>query len=115
SRHFKKVHAVDFAPGMLERARQHAQACTNIHYLQTALTDLGALPTIDVAVAVNSIVMPSPVEQEQALREIARCLNPGGYFLGIVPAMDSVHYATMLLVDRAVSAGMPIDAARKNA
>lgn len=115
SQHFHTVYAVDFADGMLQRAKEHASECKNVCYLQTTLTDLTALPTIDVAVAVNSLVMPSPAEQEQALREIARCLKPGGWFLGIVPAMDAVHYATMLLVDRAVNAGMPIDAARKNA
>jgi SAM-dependent methyltransferase len=115
SQHFHTVHAIDFADGMLQRAKEHASACANVRYLQTSLLDLTALPPLDAAVAVNSLVMPSPVEQEQALGEIARCLKPGGCFLGIVPAMDSVHYATMLLVDRAVKAGMPIEAARKNA
>ncbi len=38
-----------------------------------------------------------------------------GHFLGIVPAMDAVHYYTMLLVDRARKAGMPADKARQNA
>ncbi len=49
------------------------------------------------------------------MREIRRCLKPGGYFLGILPAMDAVHYYTMLLLDRALAAGKPPAAARKNA
>ncbi len=116
SRHFKTVYAVDFAEGMLERARAHARACSNVRYLQASFTNLHALPEpVDVAVAVNSLVLPNPAELEDALREIGRVLKPEGYFLGILPAMDAVHYATMLLVDRALKAGKPIDAARKNA
>src|SRR5262249_57638419 len=42
-------------------------------------------------------------------------LRPGGAFVGIVPAIDAVHYLTMLLVDRARLTGMPQSAARKNA
>src|SRR5262249_49792098 len=42
-------------------------------------------------------------------------LRPSGVFLGIVPAMDAVHYYTMLLVDRALTAGKPLEVARKNA
>src|SRR5262249_41416398 len=40
---------------------------------------------------------------------------PSGTFLGIVPAMDAVHYYTLLLVERALERGMGIRAARKNA
>jgi SAM-dependent methyltransferase len=116
SRHFKKVYAVDFAQGMLERAREHARDCGNVHYMQASFADLRILPEpVDVAVAVNSLVLPNPAELEQALREIGRCLKPDGYFLGILPAMDAVHYSTMLLLDRALQSGKPIDAARKNA
>jgi len=32
-----------------------------------------------------------------------------------MPAMDAVHYYTMLLLDRALAAGKPLDAARRNA
>src|SRR5205807_4626397 len=39
----------------------------------------------------------------------------GGRFLGIVPAMDAVHYFTMLLIDRARARGLPPGKARQNA
>lgn len=116
SRHYRTVHAVDFAPGMLERAREQVRDCANVCFTQASFTQLHALPEpVDVAVAVNSLVLPNPEELDAALREIARCLKPGGVFLGIVPAIDAVHYYTMLLVDRARQAGMPIEIARKNA
>jgi ubiquinone/menaquinone biosynthesis C-methylase UbiE len=116
SRHFKTVYAVDFAEGMLERARQRVQDCTNVRFIQSSFTNLQMVPApIDVAVSVNSLVLPNPDDMETALGEIGRCLKPQGYFLGILPAMDAVHYYTMLLVDRARAAGKPVPMARKNA
>ena len=70
---------------------------------------------LDVAVAVNSLVLPDLDELEAALRAVRSTLRQGGHFLGIVPAMDGVHYYTMLLVDRARRAGMPLAMARRNA
>jgi SAM-dependent methyltransferase len=116
ARHYKTVYAVDFAEGMLERARERAEGCTNVRFVQASFMNLQVLPEpVDVAVAVNSLVMPRPEDQDNALREIRRCLKPEGIFLGILPAMDAVHYYTMLLVDRARQAGMPLDMARVNA
>lgn len=113
---FGKVIAVDFAEGMLERARQRCRALKNIVWRQGDLTRPDTLDVqVDVAVAINSLVMPDVLDQEAALRQIHHCLRPGGAFLAIVPAMDAVHYHTMLLLDRALSSGKPMDAARKNA
>jgi SAM-dependent methyltransferase len=113
---FQKVFAVDFASEMLQRARERCQGLSNIHFLQRNLTDLAPLAgQVDVAIAVNSLVMPDIVDLEESLRQIHHSLRPGGVFLGIVPAMDAVHYYTMLLVDRALAAGKPMAVARKNA
>jgi SAM-dependent methyltransferase len=113
--HFEEVYAVDFAPGMLERARQRAAGLKPVTFLERRLTDLGDLAgRVDVAVAVNSLVLPDVRELEEALRQVRATLRPGGHFLGIVPAMDAVHYHTMLLLDRALRTGMPAKAARRN-
>jgi SAM-dependent methyltransferase len=101
---------------MLARARERCRDLPNVEFLQTSLTDLHALAgRLDVAVAVNSLVMPVLADLEKALEQIHRTLRPGGHFLGIVPAIDGVHYQTMLLVDRARRAGLPDDKARQNA
>lgn len=113
---FATVHAVDFAEGMLLHARQRCSDRTNVRFHVADLSDLGFLHgQLDVAVAVNSLVMPDVRKLDAALVEIRRCLKPGGRFLGIVPAIDGVHYWTMLLVDRALRRGMPPEAAEKNA
>lgn len=113
---FGHVHAVDFAPGMLRRARERCAGLTTITYHERRLTDLGELAgQIDVAVAVNSLVQPTVGEIDAVLRQARATLRPGGVFLGIVPAMDAVHYHTMLLIDRARERGMPEGQARHNA
>lgn len=116
ARRFRQVHAIDFAPGMLARARQRCHGLLNVCFLQTRLTELQSLTQqIDVALAVNSLVQPSVQEIEIALEQIRAVLRPGGRFLGIVPAMDGVHYHTMLLLDRARRTGMPEKQAKQNA
>jgi SAM-dependent methyltransferase len=115
SRHYRTVYAVDFAEGMLQRARERVQDRTNIQFVQARFDNLSAIAEpVDVAVAVNSLVQPTPEAAETALLEIRRILKPDGVFLGILPAMDAVHYYTMLLLDRAGMAGRPVEATRKN-
>ena len=113
---FGKVVAIDFAEGMLARARERCAGIENVEFQQRSLTDLESLAgSLDVATAINSIVMPDVSVQEKVLLQIRRSLRPEGVFMGILPAMDAVHYYTMLLVDRAMAAGKPIEMARKNA
>jgi SAM-dependent methyltransferase len=114
--HFQQVIAVDFAEGMLKRARERCQGLNNVEFAQRSLTDLSSLAgAVDVAVSVNSLVMPDVGDLETCLQQIRECLRPGGVFVGILPAMDAVHYFTMLLLDRARQTGMGLKQARKNA
>jgi SAM-dependent methyltransferase len=116
ARQFERVHAVDFASGMLKRARERCLGLSNIQFHERTLTDLAPLlGQVDVVVAINSLVQPTVAEIETVLAQVRLILRPGGQFLGIVPAMDAVHYHTMLLVDRARRTGMPEEAARANA
>ena len=116
AKRFGKVIGIDFAEGMLARARERCAGIENVEFQKRSLTDLESLAgSLDVATAVNSIVMPDVAEQEKVLVQIRRSLRPEGVFMGILPAMDAVHYYTMLLVDRALALGKPIEMARKNA
>jgi SAM-dependent methyltransferase len=113
---FQRVVAVDFAEGMLQRARETCAKYRNVEFLQRSFTDLQSLnEQVDVAVAVNSLVLPHVGQLEKALSSIHDILKLGGHFLGIVPAIDGVHYFTMLLHDRARQVGMPETKARQNA
>jgi SAM-dependent methyltransferase len=116
SERFARVLAIDFAPDMLRRARERARGLGNVEFHQFGLTDLAPLANqAHVAVAINSLVMPDVGQIEATLGQVRRLLKPGGVFLGIVPAMDAVHYHTMLLLDRARRLGMPEEKARQNA
>jgi SAM-dependent methyltransferase len=114
--HFGRVIAVDFAEGMLARARQRCEGLANVEFHKRELTELSEFAgRVDVAVAVNSLVLPDTAALDAALGAIFATLRPGGHFLGIVPAIDAVHYFTMLLLDRARQTGMPEQQARRNA
>ena len=115
AKHYHQVYAVDFAAGMLERARQTAAGLVNIEFVHASLNTLELPERVDVAVAVNSLVMPDMRDLQSSLERVHAMLKPRGIFLGIVPAIDAVHYYTMLLQDRALASGKPPAAARKNA
>jgi SAM-dependent methyltransferase len=116
AKQFNRVIAVDFAAGMLERARERCAGLSNVEFHHRSLTDLTPWRgQVDVACAVNSLVMPRLEDIERVLEQVRTILRPGGVFLGIVPAMDAVHYQTLLLVDRARQTGMPEAMARRNA
>jgi SAM-dependent methyltransferase len=113
---FGRVIAVDFADGMLDRARERCRGLANVEFHKGEFTELNRFAgQVDVAVAVNSLVLPDTAALDAALRAIHGTLREDGHFLGIVPAMDAVHYFTMLLLDRARLSGMPPDKARQNA
>jgi SAM-dependent methyltransferase len=104
---FGTIVAVDFAPGMIARARARLGTdAARVEFRMSSLDDLDDLiGQFDVAVAINSLVMPDVRAIDRALRAIRGALRPNGRFLGTVPAMDAIHYHTMLLMDRALEAG----------
>lgn len=104
---FGRVVALDFAPGMLRQARARlGRRADRIEWLNRPMHELDDLEgQIDVAVAVNSVVMPDTRDIDRALAAIFRVLKPGGLFLGVVPSIDAIHYSTMLVMDRALDQG----------
>lgn len=116
ARRFQTVWAVDFAPAMIAAARQASEGLANVRFFERPFADLSPLHgQIDVATSINSLVLPDLQELEAALFEMRRCLRPRGRLFAVVPSIDSVHYHTMLLVDRALSSGKPLEMARRSA
>jgi SAM-dependent methyltransferase len=116
---FKRVVALDFAPGMIAKARKRLEAdrkADKVTFLVRGMDDLDDFQgAFDVAVAVNSIVMPDVRDIDRTLLAIRASLKPGGVFLGILPAMDAIHYHTMLLNDEALDRGLDPEEAERHA
>ena len=115
---FKRVIALDFAPGMIQRAKERIgpEAGDRVVFLQRPMHELDDLvEQIDVAVAVNSLVMPDVRVIDRTLRAAHASLLPGGQFLGIVPSIDAIAYHIMLLVDNGLDRGMTLREAERSA
>lgn len=112
---FGRVVALDFAPGMIARARERlGPLASEVVFENRPMHDLDDYAgQFDVVVAVNSVVMPDVRLIDRTLSAIHASLRPGGQFLGVVPAMDAIHYHTMLLMDQALDRGQePAEAER---
>jgi SAM-dependent methyltransferase len=105
---FGEVTALDFAPGMIARARKRlGRRAKQVTFHTRPMHDLDDLAgRFDVAFAVNSIVMPDTRDIDRTLAAIRGCLKPGGRLVGVVPAIDAIHYATMLIMDRGLDEGL---------
>ncbi len=114
---FDAVTALDFAPGMIARSKERlGPDAEQVTFLKRAMHELDDLQgRFDVAVAVNSIVMPDVRLIDRTLRAVHACLKPGGLFLGLVPAIDAIHYHTMLLMDRTLDQGKEPEEAERYA
>lgn len=100
AQHFGRVVALDFSRGMLRNARRNVDA-KNVSFHRADLADLRRFrDSFDVAVAVNSILAPSPRRVDRMLRQIWTTLVQGGTFFGVFPAMDSILYHAMLVLER---------------
>lgn len=114
---FASVTALDFAAAMIRRSRARLGArADQVTFLNRPMYELAdQVGRFDVAVAVNSLVMPDVRDIDRALAAIRASLRTGGVFLGVVPAMDAVHYSTMLVMDRALDEGLEPEEAEARA
>ncbi len=114
---FGKVVALDFAPAMVAKAKKRlGDRAGGVTFLTRKMHELDDFrEAFDVAVAVNSVVMPDTREIDRTLLAVRSSLKPGGAFLGILPAMDAIHYHTMLLHDEALGRGLDEDEAERHA
>jgi SAM-dependent methyltransferase len=106
---FGKVIALDFAPAMLARARARLapDRAARVSFLERPMHELDELAgQLDVAVAVNSLVMPDVRLIDRTLKSIRNSLKSGGMFMGIVPSIDAIAYHLMLVVDRMLDSGL---------
>jgi len=114
---FGRVIALDFAPGMITRSKKRlGKSASNVEFINRSMFELEDLAgRLDVAVAVNSIVMPDVRDIDKTLSAIHRSLKPDGRFFAVLPAMDAIHYHTMILHDHALDRGLSPEEAERHA
>jgi SAM-dependent methyltransferase len=112
---FGEVYALDFAPGMIKRSKERlGPQADQVEFLNRTMDDLGEFPgKFDLAVAINSLVMPDVRDIERTLKAIHAAMKPDGVFLGVVPSIDAIHYHTMLLYDRELDKGEDVTEAER--
>ena len=93
------------------RSRSQPPGVTFLERPMHELDDLAG--QLDVAVAINSLVMPDVRLIDRTLRSIRASLKPGGLFLGVVPSIDTIYYHLLLLMDQALDQGLEPKEARR--
>ena len=114
---FGRVIAIDFAPGMITKAKKRlGKAANQVEFLTRPMYELDDLTgRLDIAIAVNSIVMPDVRDIDRTLAAIRKAMKPNGIFYAVLPAMDAIHYHTMILHDQALDRGLEPEEAERHA
>jgi len=100
AKRFKLAVCTDFSEKMIENARARNNL-PNVTFQIKNTVNLRSLHNkFNVAVSVNSIIMPSIIDVDKALKQVYRCLLKKGTFLGIFPSLDSDIYRASLTFDR---------------
>lgn len=113
---FGEVIALDFAAEMLTQCRERLgpESSKKVRFLNRAMHELDDLAgTLDVAVSVNSLVMPDLRVVDKTLRNIFAALKPGGRFLGVVPSIDAIHHHSLMLWDAYLDQGYSMEEAER--
>jgi len=101
SKTFKHVTAIDFSPSMVEKTAQRSRKFKNVTCAVGDMRDLQKYHNkFDVAVSINSIILPTHEEVTQMLKEAYKVLKPKGLFFGVFPSMDAQLYIAMLTFQR---------------
>ncbi|MFH1916860.1 MAG: methyltransferase domain-containing protein [Nanoarchaeota archaeon] len=115
SKHFGHVTAIDFSEKMVEVTGEKCKAMENVVVLKQDMRDLQIFYNqFDVAVAVNSFVLPSIIDIRKMFLETFKILKPGGKLIGIFPSINSDLYRAMLTFDMQYEETKKEDEAMKN-
>jgi len=113
---FKKVVGIDFSKKMVGYARKKNKKYANASFFHADMRNLKKFHnSFDLAIAVNSILLPSSKDVNKTLKEIYKVLKPGGKFIAIVPAMEPYLYQSLLIIDKEIKKGKNQARAREKA
>lgn len=103
---FKNVVAVDISRELLHQAQQRPYG--NISFRQLDLTQSRlSLPKADFVFCCNVAMLPEIEKTHAIIRNAQRALRPGGTAAFVLPALDSVLYASWRLIEVYRKEGVP--------
>jgi len=112
AKQFEKVVGFDFSPKMVELSKQKVKDAKNVTVLVRDARDLTEFHNqFDVAIAVNSIILPKITDVEKMFLETHAVLKEGGILLGVFPAMEALLYRALLVQEKAMADGLSEEAA----
>lgn len=101
ARLFRRVVAIDYAPRMVATARKRYAHLSHVSFAVADMRELSRYHgRFDVAVAVNSVLLPSSRDVRRMLREAYATLKPGGLLFGVFPSLESEVYIGLLTFER---------------
>ena len=113
---FGQVLAIDISPKCLKRAARQCAGYSNIDYINLDLSaEKIKLPKYDFGVSVNALLSPSLESRLQFIDISTQNLNNGGYFLLVVPALESALLGNQRLIEWNVKDGMTPGRAQRSA
>ncbi len=99
---FSDVVAIDISETMIEVAKKNHKFGNLSFFVRDARNLEEFYDKFDIAVAVNSIIVPSLKDIEKMISEIYKTLKNGGKLLAVFPAMESILYQAMLVHESAL-------------
>lgn len=97
---FRHVYAYDISEKCIGQARNNCSKFRNIDYIKADLAKRTVkMPNADLALCVNSVIMPSISQRHRYFRNISEHLNPGGHLVLVVPSFESAIYAKIRLIE----------------
>lgn len=103
---FSTVVGIDFSPKMIEFAGERVRGLSNVQLHVRDARDLNEFHgQFDVAVSVNSVLLPKIVDVEKILGEAYLVLKEGGTLLAVFPAMESFLYRALLMQEKGMEEG----------
>jgi ubiquinone/menaquinone biosynthesis C-methylase UbiE len=113
SKQFKFVHAFDFSSKMIEHAKKN-NSFSNVKYYVKDMKKLNLHKTkFDLALSINSILMPNEKDIKASMKSIYQILKKKGRFMAVFPSMESILYQAYLIHEKQLKKNNPIKAMKK--
>ncbi len=104
---FKEVHGIDVSKNLIEIAKKHG--FKNVSFEQADLAEKSVkLPKSEFLLCCNVTISADNVRNFQMLRNAMNALNPGGTAIFVLPSLESISFATWLLLNMYQKEGVKI-------